>query len=814
MTSADTSAASFDPTFAESKGSPLRRLLAPFAVGLALLSAFLTFVVLTGLTRIEPTREVVVSFMLINAAIILVLVGIIVREVWVVVQARRRGRAAARLHVQIVSLFSVIAVLPAVLVAIVANVTIDRGFDRLFSGPTREVIQNSLIVARAYLNEHAQLIRGDIIGMANDLARARPLFDQDRGTFRELLTTSAASRNLPGAILIDKDRNILETAQTGIQEAFSLPAPEFLNNVNETEPEIAVIPEANQVAAVIRLRAFENTFLYVARLLDPHVVAQVNETQASVTEYAELESRRLGMQVSLALMFAVIGLTILMASILIGLNFANWLVAPIRRLMSAANIVSTGDLHVQVPVHRSEGDLAQLGETFNKMTQELRTQRDDLVNASDLIDSRRRFIEAVLSSASAGIIGVDASGSVGILNRSAEKLIGHAESETLGHPLSDVLPELDDMMKTAREGTQRLVQGQITINRDGHERNLSVRVSAEQTSQSRDNYIITLDDITELVSAQRTSAWADVARRIAHEIKNPLTPIQLSAERIRRKFGRVITEDKAVFEQCTDTIVRQVDDIRRMVDEFSRFARMPKPVIEGEDVADTVRQAVFLMRVGHPDIEIEADIKEEPMRAQFDRRLISQALTNIIKNATEAIEAVPAEELGKGRIDVIAAREGDDIVIDVIDNGIGLPKVSRARLLEPYVTTREKGTGLGLAIVGRVLEDHGGRIELNDAADIRPGARGAWMRLRFAISGQAPKAETKEPTPKTEQPASTTAGPADTTNNDTTNNDTKIEAVTVKPEHTTGNQTKPEAATAEPADPTDNDTKIEAATGS
>ncbi|MGC2318736.1 MAG: PAS domain-containing sensor histidine kinase [Bradyrhizobium sp.] len=814
MTSADTSAASFDPTFAESKGSPLRRLLAPFAVGLALLSAFLTFVVLTGLTRIEPTREVVVSFMLINAAIILVLVGIIVREVWVVVQARRRGRAAARLHVQIVSLFSVIAVLPAVLVAIVANVTIDRGFDRLFSGPTREVIQNSLIVARAYLNEHAQLIRGDIIGMANDLARARPLFDQDRGTFRELLTTSAASRNLPGAILIDKDRNILETAQTGIQEAFSLPAPEFLNNVNETEPEIAVIPEANQVAAVIRLRAFENTFLYVARLLDPHVVAQVNETQASVTEYAELESRRLGMQVSLALMFAVIGLTILMASILIGLNFANWLVAPIRRLMSAANIVSTGDLHVQVPVHRSEGDLAQLGETFNKMTQELRTQRDDLVNASDLIDSRRRFIEAVLLSASAGIIGVDASGSVGILNRSAEKLIGHAESETLGHPLSDVLPELDDMMKTAREGTQRLVQGQITINRDGHERNLSVRVSAEQTSQSRDNYIITLDDITELVSAQRTSAWADVARRIAHEIKNPLTPIQLSAERIRRKFGRVITEDKAVFEQCTDTIVRQVDDIRRMVDEFSRFARMPKPVIEGEDVADTVRQAVFLMRVGHPDIEIEAEIKEEPMRAQFDRRLISQALTNIIKNATEAIEAVPAEELGKGRIDVIAAREGDDIVIDVIDNGIGLPKVSRARLLEPYVTTREKGTGLGLAIVGRVLEDHGGRIELNDAADIRPGARGAWMRLRFAISGQAPKAETKEPTPKTEQPASATAGPADTTNNDTTNNDTKIEAVTVKPEHTTGNQTKPEAATAEPADPTDNDTKIEAATGS
>jgi two-component system nitrogen regulation sensor histidine kinase NtrY len=774
MTSADTSATSFDPSFAESKGWSLRRWLAPFAVGLALLSAFLTFVVLTGLTPIEPRPVVVYSFILINAATILLLVGIIIREVWQVMQARRRGRAAARLHIQIVSLFSVIAVLPAVLVAIVANVTIDRGLDRLFSGPTREAIQNSLSIARAYTNEHAQLVSGDILGMANDIAHARPLYDQDRGTFRELLTASAATRNLPSAMLIDKDHNILETAQTGIHLAFAPPPPELLINVNETEPEISVIPEENYVAAVIRLRAFNDTFLYVARPLDPGVVAQLSQTEAISAEYAQLESRRLGIQVSFALMFAVIALTILMASVLIGLNFANWLVAPIRRLMSAANIVSTGDLNVQVPVHRSEGDLAQLGETFNKMTQELRTQRDELVSASDLIDSRRRFIEAVLSSASAGIIGVDASGSVGILNRSAEKLIGHAESETLDHPLSDVLPELDDMMKTAREGTQRLVQGQVTITRDGHERNLSVRVSAEQTSQSRDSYIITLDDITELVSAQRTSAWGDVARRIAHEIKNPLTPIQLSAERIRRKFGKVITEDKAIFEQCTDTIVRQVDDIRRMVDEFSRFARMPKPVMEGEDVADTVRQVVFLMRVGHQEIDIAAEIKDDPMQAQFDRRLISQALTNIIKNATEAIEAVPAEQLGKGRIEVVAARDGEDIVIDVIDNGIGLPKVARARLLEPYVTTREKGTGLGLAIVGRVLEDHGGKIELHDAADIRPGQRGAWMRLRFAISGHAPKAEAKEATaPEPNQPASETTEPAEATNNEP-----KIEAAT------------------------------------
>jgi two-component system nitrogen regulation sensor histidine kinase NtrY len=783
MTSADTPAASFDPSLVEPKGLSLRRLLAPFAVGTALLSAFLTFVVLTGLTPIEPTREVVRSFLLINAATILLLVGLILREIWQMVVARRRGRAAARLHVQIVSLFAVIAVLPAVLVAIVANVTIERGLDRLFSGPTREVIQNSLTIARAYTYEHAQLIRGDILGMANDIAHARPLFDQDRGTFLELLTGNAAARNLPGAMLIDKEAKVIATAQTGIRQEFQTPPQDFLTNVDETEPQIAVFPEANYVAAVIRLRAFPDTFLYVARLLDPRVVAQLKQTEASAAEYAQLESRRLGIQVAFALMFAVIALTILMASVLISLNFANWLVAPIRRLMSAANDVSTGNLNVQVPVHKSEGDLAQLGETFNKMTHELRTQRDELVNASEVIDSRRRFIEAVLSSASAGIIGVDASGSVGILNRSAEKLIGHSEAETLDHPLSDVLPELDEMMRTAREGTQRLVQGQITTLRDGVERNLSVRVSAEQTSQKRDSYIITLDDITELVSAQRTSAWGDVARRIAHEIKNPLTPIQLSAERIRRKFGRTIIEekDKAVFDQCTETIVRQVDDIRRMVDEFSRFARMPKPVIEGEDVADTVRQAVFLMKVAHPELEIEADIKQNPLHAQFDRRLISQALTNIIKNATEAIEQVPAEELGKGRIDVIAQRDNDDIVIDVIDNGLGLPKVARARLLEPYVTTREKGTGLGLAIVGRVLEDHGGRIELKDASDVRPGQRGAWMRLRFAVTGRsASKIEVKDQAAGASETTSETAIAATKTSRpaEETHVETKIEAAT------------------------------------
>jgi two-component system, NtrC family, nitrogen regulation sensor histidine kinase NtrY len=419
-------------------------------------------------------------------------------------------------------------------------------------------------------------------------------------------------------------------------------------------------------------------------------------------------------------------------------------VAPLRRLIGAANLVSTGNLFVRVPVRRSEGDLANLGETFNRMTQELRTQRDDIMRARDVIDSRRRFTEAVLAGASAGVIGVDGEGRVSILNRSAEKLVGLSEVEALGRRLSEVVPELDDIMAAAKAGT--MSQDQVTIGRQDRERNLSVRVTSEQSGEPERGYVITLDDITELVAAQRTAAWADIARRIAHEIKNPLTPIQLSAERLRRKYGKTIApDDRAVFEQCTDTIVRQVDDIKGMVDEFSRFARMPKPAMAEEDVADTVRQAVFLMRVGNADIDIDAEIAEDPMLARLDRRLISQALTNIIKNATEAIAAVPPDELGnganKGEIRVFAAREGDDIVIDVVDNGIGLPKEKRSRLLEPYVTTREKGTGLGLAIVGRIIEEHGGRIELRDAADKIPGQRGAWFRVRFAASGHAEAGE-------------------------------------------------------------------------
>jgi two-component system nitrogen regulation sensor histidine kinase NtrY len=716
------------------------------AAGIALLSALATFLVMADLTPVSPTHYVVLALLGANALTVLLLVTIISREVWQLIQARRRGRAAARLHFQIIGLFSVIAAAPAVLVAVVASMTLDRALDQLFSIRTRTVIENSMIVSQAYLNEHVQSVRADTNALASFLARARPLFDQDRALFRQLFTAQASLHDLPTAMLLGADRSIIVKAAIELSPEFREPPPptaERLAQVGDADAVAGLQWDANLVGGLIKLRDYDNAYLFVARFIDPRVLAQIEQTENGVAEYATLEARRVTVQIAFALMFTVIALTVLLSAVWIGLTFANRLVAPIRQLIGAASLVSTGNLHVQVPVERSEGDLAQLGETFNKMTQELRTQRNDIMRARDLVDSRRRFTEAVLAGASAGVIGVDAKGRISILNRSAEKLIGCNAAEALQHPLEQVAPELSELIAPARSGGQRLVQGQTTIHRHGRDRTVSVRVTSEQSVDPDHGYVITLDDITELVAAQRTAAWADIARRIAHEIKNPLTPIQLSAERLRRKYGKSITEDRAVFEQCTETIVRQVDDIRRMVDEFSRFARMPKPVMVAEDLADTVRQVAFLQRVGNADIDIDVEIEEDPMPARFDRRLIAQALTNIIKNAGEAIAAFPARDLGRGRILVAAKREGGDIAIDVIDNGIGLPKENRSRLLEPYVTTREKGTGLGLAIVGKILEEHGGRIELHDAAERIAGQRGAWIRLCFAAEPAALPATSK-----------------------------------------------------------------------
>jgi two-component system nitrogen regulation sensor histidine kinase NtrY len=711
------------------------RMFGPVAVAAALLSALTTFLVLADLTFVSPTYEVVVALLAVNFVTVVVLLALIGREVWHIMQARRRGSAGARLHVQILGLFSVIAVVPVVLVAVVASINLDRGFDRQFVIRTHAVISNSVVVSNAYLEEHRLSIQAAANFMAADLARAKPLFDQDFERFRQFFTAQAAGRTMPAAMMLRSDGSIIVKADIPLPPELQeppLPPVERLAGIGDAGAAAGMLGDTNYVGALIKLKGYDDAYLFVAHVLDPAVFAWIQQTSNNIQDYAALEARRSSVQLAYALMYTVIAFTVLLSAVWIGFAFTNRLVAPIRRLIGAANLVSTGNLHVQVPVRRSEGDLSQLGATFNKMTQELRTQRNDIMRARDLVDSRRRFTEAVLAGASAGVIGVDGRGNVSILNRSAEKLIGSTETEALEHPLEEIVPELKELIEPVRVGGQRLVQGQTTIHRAGRDRTVSVRVTTEQSGNRDHGYVVTLDDITELVTAQRTAAWADIARRIAHEIKNPLTPIQLSAERLRRKYGKAIAEENGVFDQCIDTIVRQVDDIRRMVDEFSRFARMPKPVMAVDDVTDTVRQVAFLQRVGNADIDIEVEIGEDPMPARFDRRLISQGLTNIIKNAGEAVAAVPPEQLGRGRIVVSAARIDSDIVIDVIDNGIGLPKENRSRLLEPYVTTREKGTGLGLAIVGKILEEHGGRIELHDAAERFPGQRGAWMRLRFA----------------------------------------------------------------------------------
>ena len=475
------------------------------------------------------------------------------------------------------------------------------------------------------------------------------------------------------------------------------------------------------------------------RPVNARVLQQLRATRANVAEYQLLEQRRAGVQVAFGLMYVAIALTLLLSAIWIGMWFANRLVAPIRQLMGAAQEISEGNLGVEVDVNPADGDLAVLGSTFNTMTSELKSQRDELVGANTKLDERRRFMEAVLSGVTAGVVGVDADSTITAgqplrrrLCSAPRRRVSPARSSPRPCPSSGAL------LKRAQKQGKRLVTDQITLRRGGSERNFAVRVTSEGTGQQAQGYVVTFDDMTELVSAQRSTAWADVARRIAHEIKNPLTPIQLSAERIRRKYGDSITKDRDVFEQCTDTIIRQVSDIGRMVDEFSAFARMPKPMMELNDIRDIVREAVFLFQVSRPEITFELDLPDKPAMMLSDRRLLTQAVTNLVKNASEAIDtAVEAEP--DARRQRPCRRQGAQpratgMQITVIDNGCGLPKEDRQRLVEPYMTTRAKGTGLGLAIVQRITEQHGGTLHLADAPKTNGKIEGASVRMDLPMS--------------------------------------------------------------------------------
>jgi two-component system, NtrC family, nitrogen regulation sensor histidine kinase NtrY len=411
--------------------------------------------------------------------------------------------------------------------------------------------------------------------------------------------------------------------------------------------------------------------------------------------------------------------------------------------------VTRGNLKVELPIRRGEGDLRRLSMNFNTMTKELERQRTDLVEANSQLIERRRFMEAVLSGVSAGVVGLDRHDRITLANRSAEKLLGRDGSELIGRPLAEAVPEFASILGEEQKGRSR----QVTLVIAGEERSFSVRVTHEEQGGEDYGSVLTFDDITELVSAQRTSAWADVARRIAHEIKNPLTPIQLSAERLRRKYAKVITEDREVFELCTDTIIRQVGDVTRMVDEFSAFARMPKPQMEEHDIRDVVRAAVLDRQMSTHAIAFDKKLGNEPIMVSCDRRLISQAISNLVKNAEEAIGAwseSAAQEPGwRGRIETVVRRDGDRVDIEVIDNGPGLPKHNRNRLLEPYVTTKgNKGTGLGLAIVLKSVEQHGGTLSLEDAPPGPGRTHGALIRITLPVS-KAPTQQVSREEPAT-----------------------------------------------------------------
>lgn len=711
-----------------------RRLLALPGIAAivgALLTAAVSFVVLLGITPITPDEKTTLVLIAINAAFILLLIGLIAREVRRIFMARRHGKAASRLHVRIVAMFSLVAAIPAILVAIIASVTLDVGLDRWFEIRTKVIISSSLSIAEAYVNENARNLQGTTLSMAYDLDANRTLYTLDRTGFRVLLSRQAQGRGLDHAAIVRSDGSLVMQAET--EATFPMPAPylEVIQTATDGLPVLIPPGTRNIVGAVVKLREIDDAYLYTIRTLDPEVIRARQIVRANTDEYRSLESNRVSTQVAFALIYLGVTLMVVLSAIWTGIAVADRLVRPIRQLIGAADEVATGNLDVAVPIRQSDGDVASLGDTFNKMILQLKSQRNEILDAKDVIDERRRFSEAVLAGVTAGVIGVERDGTISIINRSTEKMLMIRSETVLGRSLVEVLPHVGGVFENAVESDKPVYREQVTFYRGGAERTFDVQVTIEEDGAAGrpTSYVVTVDDITDLMSAQRSSAWADVAQRIAHEIKNPLTPIQLSAERIRRRFGKVIVEDREVFDQCTETIIRQVGDIGRMVDEFSAFARMPKPDMKVIDLRESLREASFLVEVSHPEITFEREFGNQRLLGTFDSRLLSQAFGNLIKNAAEGIEADQREHGIAGVIRIVAARVGADICVEVIDNGKGLPRENRQRLLEPYMTTREKGTGLGLAIVKKIVEDHGGRLELHDAPDTFHNGRGAMIRI-------------------------------------------------------------------------------------
>jgi two-component system, NtrC family, nitrogen regulation sensor histidine kinase NtrY len=705
-------------------------LFASAATGIA------TYGALTDRFVVGPGSKLLILLLYIDMILLVLLGAVVVRRLAVLWAERRRGLAGSRLHSQLVLLFSVVAVTPTIIVAIFSLLFFNLGVDAWFSDRIKTVVDESLTVAEAYLQEHQHNVTADVLAMAQDIAQSAPTLIENPTRLNQILSAQTALRGLTEAIIFDGHGNLLARSGFSFSMEFDADLPKWaLERARNGEVVVLSSDTDDRVRALVQLDSIFDVFLYVGRSVDPRVLSHLDRTQGAVKLYGALAQQRSEIQVIFVVIFAVVAVLLLLAAVWVGIAIAARLVKPIGQLIRVADRIGAGELDIRVSETDTGNELASLSRAFNRMTEQLGEQQNELRSANAQLDTRRRFTEAVLAGVSAGVIGLNAEGAINLPNRSSSELLGIDLERFVGTSLAEVVPEMGALLEAARRRPRGMTEAQITLVQEGQTRQLLVRVVQEMGEDGPIGFVVTFDDITALLSAQRKAAWADVARRIAHEIKNPLTPIQLSAERLKRKYLKEIASDPDTFRECTDTIVRQVGDIGRMVDEFSAFARMPSPVMREENLNEICHHALVLQRAAHPTIDFVEILPPAPVRRSFDSRQIGQALTNILKNAAEAIEGRDSPDgrsLPKGRIAIeLRVDPSGRALIAVSDNGRGLPKQGRERLTEPYVTTRAKGTGLGLAIVKKIMEDHGGDLVLEDN-----DGGGARVRLIFAAPGQ------------------------------------------------------------------------------
>ncbi|MBT9245160.1 PAS domain-containing sensor histidine kinase [Gemmobacter fulvus] len=657
--------------------------------------------------------------LLIDFVYVALVAALVLARVARMVADRRKQSAGSRLHMRLTGVFALVALTPTVLVAVFAVLTVNIGLEGWFSDRVQRVVGASLAAAEAYEGEHREDLTEDAQAFAAFLNVAKKsTFFLDDTQLRPLLTQAQEriQRGLREAFLIDGGGELRTRGDKSYLFDFEKPTPEQIAQAQSGETVIIQDWANNEFRALVHLEAYADRYLYVSRAVDGSLLSLLDETKETVRLYQQVETARGRLLFEFGLLYLGFALILILAAVWLGLWFAERLARPVGRLAGAAQRVGAGDMDVQVIEEEGDDEIATLGRVFNQMTRQLKGQRDALMENNRQTERRRRLFDSVLSSVTAGVIGLDADGDVDFVNRAAERLLDFHEGKA-DVALAVAVPEFGALLERLRQGGGGAVQEEIRLTRQGRMESLLVRMSVRRNDSGRlEGYVVAFDDVTDLVSAQRMAAWGDVARRIAHEIKNPLTPIQLSAERIKRKFRSQVAEP-ADLEQYTDVIVRQTNDLRRIVDEFSKFARMPEPDRRETDLTRLLRDAVVLQDVGLPDVRLQADLPDAPLLLDLDATMIGQALTNLIKNAGEAIEGLIEKGAPAGfqpEIRVACVASEADVLITIADNGVGLPP-DRARLFEPYVTTREKGTGLGLPIVKKIIEEHGGSLILTDA---------------------------------------------------------------------------------------------------